>query len=54
MSTAMPDDRPYVPTQSELDELAEIDRIQTECTSSHRFEDLDPEDGCLDCGYYSK
>jgi len=32
----------------------ESERLQRECKHSHKFEDLDPEDGCIHCGYYSK
>lgn len=41
-------DNDYEPDQAELDEIAEVERLQRECKSSH---DNLGEDGCLDCGY---
>lgn len=35
-------------------ELAYIEELQKACPYSHLMQDLDPEDGCLHCGYYSK
>ena len=47
-------DPDYIPTPEEVAELAEIDEAQRLCKRSHAAADLDPEDGCLECGYGSK
>lgn len=46
----------YTPEELEENEAdwKEMERIMTECPHSHKFEDLDPEDGCIYCGFYSK
>ena len=40
----------YIPSNEEILELKEIEKRQKECKHTN-FTD---EDGCLDCGYYSK
>lgn len=38
-------------TKAEEDYWKEIERLQAECTHPNG---IDPEDGCIDCGYYAK
>lgn len=35
-------------------ETEEREALEKGCKRSHKLEDLDPEDGCPDCGFYSK
>lgn len=42
------------PTSQELEEWSYIEELQKTCPHSHLMRDLDLEDGCLHCGYYSK
>ncbi len=44
----------YEPDTQELAQMAEAEKNEKNCPYSHRFEDLDPEDGCVYCGFYSK
>lgn len=40
----------YIPDAQEIAEMAELEKMQSEC----KHENFNNEDGCLDCGYYSK
>jgi len=44
----------YDPSPEEVAELEEMERMQRECKHSHKSEDLDPEDGCVHCGFNAK
>lgn len=45
-------------TKEEAEDLNDffsiLEEIQKKCPHSHDFKDLDPEDGCIHCGFYSK
>ena len=43
-----------VPTREELEEFETVEKLQAACKEDHNIANLDPEDGCLNCGYYSK
>lgn len=40
----------YAPDPEEARQLEEIEKMQDEC----QHKNFNDEDGCLDCGYYSK
>lgn len=52
LTKGQPDD--YKPSLQEEKEQEEIERMQRECPYSHRMSDIDPEDGCVHCGFYAK
>jgi hypothetical protein len=52
LSKAEPSDD--IPDEEELAMLKEAEAGQNNCPCSHKIEDLDPEDGCVACGFYSK
>jgi hypothetical protein len=43
-------DRNYIPDAQEIAEMEELEKQQQEC----RHTNFSLEDGCLDCGYYTK
>lgn len=48
--TPAPVDKHYIPDAQEITEMQAIEDMQNSCM--HKT--IDPEDGCLDCGYYAK
>lgn len=40
----------YIPDEQEIAEMEELERLQEKC----EHENFNKEDGCLDCGWYSK
>ena len=40
----------YIPDDQEIAEIEEIEDLQNRC----KHKNFNEEDGCLDCGYYSK
>jgi hypothetical protein len=40
----------YIPDEQELAEWAYLEELQEQC----KHENFNDEDGCLDCGYYTK